>query len=755
MGFDFHLLTQAFNADFITAKDVDIIAKNSENFITMSISPKNCFLNPMNLEYPNQDESAKHCNSKSTKDNINNSSSSDDEDQSNSDKEEKEERVQTSKVRVKFIDSCQFLHASLDKLIKNIKVEGVNKFKLLPQCFGKLFKNQDIKPTNENLDLLSRKLNFPYSYLKSCAVLKNGAAIPDKSFFTDDLNKYPISEKDWGIVQKVIDQFKIKDFREYTRVYCMLDSILLAEVWEDFVQTGLENFGLDPNYCISASMYFWQCFLYQTKTELDYMVDEKMIQMIQDGIRGGPCYCTKRVIKANNERYPKTYNPSKERTQILYVDKNSLYAEAMTNKLPHSNFKWVPVDKLKKINWNDPSIGNENDTGYILNVSLRYPESIHNFTSDIPYAPENRKVQISELSPAQTEIINEYGQNIKNITSTSKLLLTCYDKHKYTIHYKTLQYYLMSGMELIEIHSGIQFTEKAYIRDYILGNLERRKLAKTATQRDFLKLANNIIYGKCLQQVRNRVNVRMCTSKAEAEHYIASPYFKSFKQLTPKLSMILLHPKKVIFNKPIYAGFTTLELAKIIYYTGYYQELKSIFGDRITCAYLDTDSGVTLVRDPDNTFFADLVNHKEYFDFSDIPENHDIFKQFSHIKDLRTFNRKKSGLWKIVSIDIAEGIFLKSKQYSLKYFDSTEEQKCKGVPQSALKNCKHKLYKEILKNNLLHRVNVTLIRSLNHRLYKIRVNKIGFHTVDIKRIYPNPADMNISLPFGHYLLQQM
>ena len=63
---------------------------------------------------------------------------------------------------------------------------------------------------------------------------------------------------------------------------------------------------------------------------------------------------------------------------------------------------------------------------------------------------------------------------MKTITRTPRLLLTCYDKDKYTVHYKTLQYYLSMGMELTKIYEGISFVEKVSIEDYILANLERR-----------------------------------------------------------------------------------------------------------------------------------------------------------------------------------------------------------------------------------------------------------------------------------------
>jgi len=761
-GFDWHLIVQAMKSKYITAKDLKIIAKNTEKFITMTMTPHGFYIPPLKTDF----DPPKEYNTRSKSlpepsldsfldmnENYENFSSDD----SGSDEEpEWGNRERKAKVKIKFLDSYQFLHASLAELVSNIREDGIDKFKLLPQCFPKLFKNKNIKPTNKNLDLLTRKLNFPYQYLKSKDMLKDGVPIPGKEYFNDNIKGTEISTDDCNLTQTIINTFQIKDFREYCKIYCLLDSIHLSEVWENFIQMGLDIYGLDANYCCSAPGFFWQCFLYSTKTKLEYITEDKksMIDMITGGIRRGPCYTTKRWITANTERHSQTYDPTKERTQILYLDQNSLYAHAMLNKLPQSNFQYVPVDKLRNIDWSDPDIGNDG-IGYILTVALKYPESIMDLTSDIPLAPENRIVQTSELSPQQIHLINLHHRNMKTITTTPRLLLTCYDKDKYTVHYKTLQYYLSMGMELTKIYEGISFIEKAYIKDYILANLERRRKAKSKTQKDFIKLSNNIIYGKCLQQVKNRIQVKICTSKAEAEHYISLPNFKSFKQLSPNLSIIILVPKKVLFDKPIYSGFAILEFSKLIYYTGYYQQLKKIFGARISCAYLDTDSAVTKIRDPDNTFYSDLVKNKQYFDFSKIPEDHEIFKLYSHIPDLRTFNSGISGIWKIESLDILEVISLRCKNYSIKYFNSKEEQKCTGIPKHSLVNCKHDFYRSVLQNNLLGRVEVRLIRSVNHKLCIILVNKIGFHTIDVKRVYPFPNNPINSLPLGHYMLRYM
>ena len=71
-----------------------------------------------------------------------------------------------------------------------------------------------------------------------------------------------------------------------------------------------------------------------------------------------------------------SYYSGKEISYIIYIDKNSLYPEAMCDYLPYSNFKWVDP-----INFNKSNILNLSDCadiGYIFEVDLQYPVNLHN-----------------------------------------------------------------------------------------------------------------------------------------------------------------------------------------------------------------------------------------------------------------------------------------------------------------------------------------------------------------------------------------
>jgi len=131
-------------------------------------------------------------------------------------------------------------------------------------------------------------------------------------------------------------------------------------------------------------------------------------------------------------------------------------------------------------------------------------------------------------------------------------------------------------------------------------------------------------------------------------------------------------------------------------------------------------------------------------------------------ENLRGLNKGQAGLWKIENIDIAEVVALKSKQYSFLCYKEdpnsgevsyVTQKKCKGIPKKNLNLATHDMYKNVvLSDSQKINLNVNLIRSLNHRLFCITVDKMAFHNLDVTRYYPSTHDVNLSYPFGYYKL---
>ena len=120
---------------------------------------------------------------------------------------------------------------------------------------------------------------------------------------------------------------------EYHGLYVRSDTLLLADIFENFRQSCLKNYELDPAHFLSLPGLAWQACLKKTNVELELLTDYDMLLMVEEGIRGGICHAIQRYVKANN-KYMKDYDKKKKPSYIQYLNANNLYGKAMTEKLP-------------------------------------------------------------------------------------------------------------------------------------------------------------------------------------------------------------------------------------------------------------------------------------------------------------------------------------------------------------------------------------------------------------------------------------
>ena len=112
------------------------------------------------------------------------------------------------------------------------------------------------------------------------------------------------------------------------------DVLLLADIFEKFIDTSLKFYGLDPCHYFNSPGLSWDVMLKMTGVRLDKIVDIDMYLFIEKGLRGGVSYIIKRYVKANN-KYMKNYDPKKVLKFVLYLDMNNLYGWAMNDYLPY------------------------------------------------------------------------------------------------------------------------------------------------------------------------------------------------------------------------------------------------------------------------------------------------------------------------------------------------------------------------------------------------------------------------------------
>ena len=114
--------------------------------------------------------------------------------------------------------------------------------------------------------------------------------------------------------------------------------LLSADVFEKFISTCLEYYGLDPGHYFSAPGLSYDAILKMTKTELEKISDPDKYMFFEKGMRGGVSYVNKRYSKANN-KYCSDCDNKKPENYIIYLDMNNLYGQAMSQYLPYANFK--------------------------------------------------------------------------------------------------------------------------------------------------------------------------------------------------------------------------------------------------------------------------------------------------------------------------------------------------------------------------------------------------------------------------------
>ena len=187
--------------------------------------------------------------------------------------------------------------------------------------------------------MLLRKGVYPYEYMDGWDKF-NEKSIPIKESFYSNLTMESISETDYRHAN-VFKTFKLNNLGDYHDLYVQSDTLLLADVFENFRKACIKTYELDPAYFISLPGLAWQaCLKKKTGVELELLTDYDMLLMIEEGIRGGICNAVHRYAKTNN-KYMKNYDKSKESSYIQYLDANNLYGAAMSEKLPINGFKWV------------------------------------------------------------------------------------------------------------------------------------------------------------------------------------------------------------------------------------------------------------------------------------------------------------------------------------------------------------------------------------------------------------------------------
>ena len=533
-----------------------------------------------------------------------------------------------------FIDSFQFMSSSLDKLVNNLPEEAL---KYTSKRFQK-----------EKLNLMTRKGIYPYDYMDSFEKF-NKTELPTKEEFYSILNNEHISHEDYCHAENMWNTFKLKTMGEYHDLYLKSDILLLADVFENFRKTCLQYYKLDPCHYFTSPGLSWDAMLKMTNIQLELMTDIDMFQFIEKGMRGGISYIANRYGKANN-KYMREYDEKAPSKYIMYLDANNLYGWAMSQYLPTGSFKWLTEKQINKINL--AQYNEDSNKGLLLEVDLEYPKELHNLHNDYPLGAEKVKVSGSMLS--------EYCKNIQkkfNISTglVHKLIPTLCNKEKYVLHYRNLQLYLDLGLKLKKVHRVLEFNQSPWLKQYIDFNTQKRTQAKNSFEKDFFKLMNNSVFGKTMENIRKRVDVRLITDEKKLLKMVSKPTYVSSKIFNENLVAVHKIKETLTLNRPAYVGMCILYLSKTLMYNFHYNYIKNKYEEKAKLLFTDTDSLTYEIEAED--VYQDFWNDKDLFDNSDYSENSKYFNK-TNKKVIGKFKDEAAG------IPITEFIGLRSKMYS-------------------------------------------------------------------------------------------
>ena len=444
---------------------------------------------------------------------------------------------------------------------------------------------------------------------------------------------------------------------EYHDLYVQSDTLLLANVFENFINMCIKVYELDPTHFLTTPGSAWQAYLKKTDVKLELLTNFSMLLMVEEGVRGGMCHAVHRYAKANN-KYMKNYDEKEESSFLEYLDENNLHGWAMEQNLPVGGFK--PVRDVSRIDEDFIKNYDENSNiGYFFKIDIEYPKELHDLHSDLPFLPERMK-----------------------INKCNKLVCNLYDKKNYVVYLRTLKQALMHGLKLKKVHKVLQFDQEPWFKPYIEMNTELRKKAKNDFEKFLFKLMNNAVFGNPMENVRKHRDIKLVTTDMRRNKLVSGPNCHTIKWFSENLVAIEMRKTKVKMNKPIYVGMPILDISKILMCEFWYGYLKLKYGDKIKLCYMDTDILISFIKTED--FYEDIADDVEkIFDTSD----YKVDRPLPTGKNKKTIRLMKYGLKGRI---MTEFVALRPKTYAYQTDDYEDEddsrmKKAKGTKKCVIK----------------------------------------------------------------------
>ena len=177
---------------------------------------------------------------------------------------------------------------------------------------------------------------------------------------------------------------------------------------------------------------------------------------------------------------------------------------------------------------------------------------------------------------------------------------------------------------------------------------------------------NNSFFGKTMENLRQKISVKLINNSKDYVKCIGKPNFVSQKVFSKNFVAIHQIKPVLMLNKPIYVGFSILDLSKLLMYKFHYEYIKNKFDAKL----LFTDTGSLVYEIKTEDVYEDFYQDKDLFDFSEYSSNSKFFNPVNK----KVIDKMKEEFRRKI---ISEFVGLKSKMYSLISVDDEEVTKSK------------------------------------------------------------------------------
>ena len=487
--------------------------------------------------------------------------------------------------------------------------------------------------------------------------------------------------------------------------------------------------------------------------------------MLSTNIRGGLSFASQRytesIVHEVSANKSVTTDEFSRFNVILDIDANNLYGTCQVFPLPFSDFSFISRDEFQMINWETVNL--LGDIGYFIEVSLHYPENIHKKTSSFPLCPENKTITYDMLSPYQKKVLKEVYN--KSSYNEKKLTSTFFDREKVVLHGLNLQMYLKLGMKIKSIFRVIKFKQSPFMKTWVDFCTNKRSQSTNDFTKNFWKLLVNSVYGKTIESIVNRKQVKIVKDPSIFCSLVTKPNFDRHIIINENLVIVLMNQESVRIDKPYYIGFSILEISKYIMYDFFYNILRPYFGDDgVELLYSDTDSLAINIKTGD--LLQDLNNLKSNMDFSNLHHSHPLFSKenmaqlfkFKEEFGLRPISRLCALKSKVYSFEVGcqhnngvdwRGLCLECQNNS---FTGSNVNKLKGIQKRTARNIQFSNYVKCLSDFTAQREKTFQIISKKQKISTNMVSKISLSSFCDKRyifncgVHSQPYS-NENLPF--------